>query len=145
MNVDPKCARLSLLKFGFSSAEGQTSVRASVCKGIFFESESRACRAASFADLRARSGFGEGRGPWYIDCVGTLVSSGASRSGTVAASSREDCIDVADWYRAGVKNGEVLGRACAPKELGRAWSNCPLHPAHRNLFIGPVVLKVDAG
>lgn len=62
MSVLPRKARLWLLKFALGSAEGVTNDLASVCRGILLESDNRACREASFADWRARSGDGEGNG-----------------------------------------------------------------------------------
>lgn len=58
----PRYARFVLLKLGLASADGVTNALASVCNGIFFERESRACRAASFADWAARANEGAGRG-----------------------------------------------------------------------------------
>lgn len=63
MRVWPRKARLTLLKSGAGSADASTRVRASVWTGTLSERDRRACRAASFADLRASRGRGEGGGP----------------------------------------------------------------------------------
>lgn len=70
----PICANAALLKREFESADGSTSVRAIVCSGSFLGSESRACRAASFADLNAASGSGEGKG--LEGCLAVVGGSG---------------------------------------------------------------------
>ena len=68
----PTNPRFALLKSGFSSADASTRVRASVCKGSFAGRQSRACRAESFADLRACSDSGDGYGlrASSRECVG---------------------------------------------------------------------------
>lgn len=55
-------ARFALLKRGLASAEGSIKVRARTWRGILEESESRAWRAASFAEYGAREGGGDGSG-----------------------------------------------------------------------------------
>ena len=56
----PIWASEALLKRVFESADGSTSVRAIVGSGNVLGRESRACRAASFAERNAASGSGEG-------------------------------------------------------------------------------------
>ena len=58
----PTNARFALLKRGLASAEGSIRARPRTWRGILEESESRAWRAASFAEYRARSGGGDGSG-----------------------------------------------------------------------------------
>ena len=76
------------MKFGFVSAEGSINVRAIVCRGSLFGKESRACSAASLADLRAASGGGEA----YLlkGCFRVGIDGGGS-SNTTSAVAEEVC------------------------------------------------------
>lgn len=117
MIVLPRYARFELLKLGLASADGVTRVLARVCSGIFLGRESRACRAASFADCAARSNEGAGRGG---RCESRSEDSFAVTAGEV------------DWHRMARKRGCLVAVMPAPQ---RAWSNWPLHREGRILFM----------
>ena len=123
--VLPKNAKFELLKLPFVSAEGVISALASVCSGTLADSANRACRAASFADSRLRSGGGEGAA--WIVCSATARSS-ARCSGAMAAD---------DWHRKDWRNGCLLAMLMGAEEaLELACSSCLLdHCDTRNLFI----------
>lgn len=112
------------MKSGSASAEESTSVRARVSIGRLAGSERRACKAASFADLRAAERGGEGQ---------ELESS----RGTSSTDSRCNA-EAVDWQR-------ILARleACScicwyiQHGLVRGESNCPLHRCSRNPFMSP--------
>lgn len=134
IKLPPNCEREALLKSVFLSAEGSTSVRAIVCKGRFGERFSRACRAASFEEVRAASRGGDA----YLDDLPLL---GFSCISSPSAYLKSSDIAVAD------EKGLLLGGneacccccCCCRRQHGfvldRAESNCPLHLSSRNLFI----------
>lgn len=117
MIVLPRYARFELLKLGLGSADGVTRALARVCSGIFLGRESRACRAASFADCAARSNEGAGRG---VRCESRSGDSFAVAAGEV------------DWHRTAKKRGCLVAAMPAPQ---RGWSNWPLHREGRILFM----------
>lgn len=77
--------------------------RARVCKGILEERESRACKAASFAEYTARSGGGDGSGILRLS-VGSSGGSSYLKSSRTA-SEAVACHLV--WQYRGVCNLDV--------------------------------------
>jgi hypothetical protein len=116
---------------GFASADGVTRALASVCSGIFFERERRACRAASFADWGARSNEGAGRG----GAGGGEAEEEESRVEESLAGTEE-----VDWHLTARQRGVLAAGMPAPR---RAWSNWPLHREGRILFMWEVIGDVE--
>jgi hypothetical protein len=108
------------------------SVRAIVCKGSFLERFSRACRAASFEELKAASRGGDGY--FWFELLGG-PSSSSSPSSSIRSSDRA-AAEEENRMRGG-------NEACCCRRQhslvlvrgDRAVSNCPLHLSSRNLFI----------
>lgn len=157
MSVWPRKARLELLNSGAGSAEASTSVRARVWTGILSERDSRACRAASLADLRASRGSGEGTGPMgsWLDIEGhsggsavALVENWSVDIGSLGSrcpcliSASTSLAAAVDWHlgeEASWLGLENCTRDCDERHLdaapGRAVSRCPDHFSNLNLFM----------
>lgn len=130
--LPPKLESAALLKSAFESADGSTSVRAMVCSGSFGERFSRACRAASFEELKAASRGGDG----YLLSEGVDSSSSSSPSSSIRSSENA----AADEEKR-IRGGNAACCCCRRQHglvlagIDRAVSNCPLHLSSRNLFI----------
>ena len=123
----PTCAREALLNCTSALADASISVRAIVCRGSFLGRESRACSAASFAELKAWSGRGGGydMGP-SSEVKGSSMGFPSSYVRSIPAE--EDCDRVLAM---------LCCCCCCRRQHGlvRGESNCPLHLSSRNLFI----------
>lgn len=112
----PTNARFALLKRGSASAEGSIRARARICKGILEDRESRACRAASLAEYRARSGGGDGNGAM---CSSSGSSIGGSSVSFISSRTTSDVVVChLLWQHRGACNLEVWAARHILVELG---------------------------